>query len=129
ESLAHAKNIALAFTSPQPDREIDHDPERLKQVLLNILSFALRATPEASSLQLQAHWREDHAHLEITGGSMLAADCMTHLHDGGLRSVLTERLADQLGARIGIGSGSEHTSLYIDLPRSAAGTIITKVHT
>ena len=121
ESFARAKNIKLAFESSASDVEIVHDPERLKQVLVNILSYALRATPEAGSLQLQAHWHEadDRVRLEITGGSMLAADCVTHLSDGGLRSVLTERLADLLGARI----GSEHSLLYIVLPLRAAGAI------
>jgi PAS domain S-box-containing protein len=124
ESLARAKNIKLAFASAEPELEVEHDQDRLKQVLLNILSYALRVTPEASSLQLQAQRYDgahDHVRLEITGESMLAADCMTQLHDGGLRSVLTERLADQLGARIGIAC--EHSSLYIVLPRCAAGTI------
>jgi|GEM_PF-7011081 len=124
ESLARAKKIQLAFASTEPELEIEHDQDRLKQVLLNILSYALRVTPESSSLQLQAQRHkgaDDHVRLEITGGSMLAADCVTHLSDGGLRSVLTGRLADQLGARIGIAS--EHSTLYIVLPRSAASTI------
>lgn len=126
DSLARAKKIQLAFASTEPQLELAHDQGALKQVLLNILSYALRVTPESSSLQLQAERHkgaDDHVRLDITGASMLAADCMTHLSDGGLRSVLTERLADQLGARIGIGIASEHSSLCIVLPRSAAGTI------
>lgn len=122
EGLVRAKNVKLAFESTEA--ELEHDPDKLKQVLLNILSYALRVTPESGSLQLQARAdadADDHVRLEITGGSMFAADCMSHLTDGGLRAVLTARLAEQLGARFGISS--EHTSMYVVLPRSAASAI------
>ena len=122
ESVARAKNIKLTLEASEAEAELEHDPKKLKQVLRNILSYALQVTPEGGSLQLQARRDkagDDHVRLEITGASTFAAACMTHLADSELRSVLTVRLAEQLGACIGVSS--EHTSMYVVLPRTAAG--------
>lgn len=114
EALARAKRITLSVEAA--DDEIEVDADKLRQVLINILSFALRVAPAASSLQLQAQPQDnDQVRVAIRAEAPLATACAPDLAEGGgVRSLLTERLAEQIGARICTDSDR---SLSIVLPR------------
>jgi signal transduction histidine kinase len=110
ESLARTKQVTLV-TDAEPDCEVELDPDKLRQVLINLLTDVLKVTPDGGSLQLQARLVEDEqAYFELTGGKTFAAQAP----DMGLRSVLTERLVEQQGGRIGVCQ--ERSSLYVQLP-------------
>ena len=116
------------------------DPARLKQVLYNYISNALKFTPEAGRIYVRAHAVEpDMFRLEVedTGIGIAEADLgrlfadfqqldtgLTKKHAGtGLGLALTKRLVEAQGGRVGVlstvGKGS---TFYAVLPRRPTNT-------
>lgn len=52
-SLAEQKKIKLHFQSPEESFCMDYDPEKLRQVLSNLLSNAIRFTPDGGEVTLE----------------------------------------------------------------------------
>jgi two-component system OmpR family sensor kinase/two-component system sensor histidine kinase BaeS len=76
ESRAATQNISLHVDAPDPSPEIEADYDRLVQVLANLLTNALRHTPEHGSITLKAEAIPDGVRITVgdTGAGISAED-------------------------------------------------------
>jgi len=76
ETRAAAQNVTLRVDVPDPSPEIEADYDRLTQVLGNLLTNALRHTPESGSITLKAEAKSDGMRIivEDTGGGISAEE-------------------------------------------------------
>jgi PAS domain S-box-containing protein len=56
QGLIEGKRQTLHCDLPQPDRQIVTDVSRFKQILLNLLSNAMKFTPEGGSITVRGRW-------------------------------------------------------------------------
>ncbi len=79
---AHAQGIALVVDLTAPVPMLDADPQRLAQVLGNLLSNALRHTPAGGTITLRGALRDGQIELAVadTGGG-IPADELPHIFD------------------------------------------------
>ncbi|MBW8847425.1 MAG: PAS domain S-box protein [Burkholderiales bacterium] len=133
--LAEQRGLSLKSSIAPDLRDLVLDPARLKQVLLNYLSNAIKFTPAGGRVELRAVgegprlWR-----LEVEdSGIGIPSDRLGHLfvefqqlddgltkrHQGtGLGLALTRRLVEAQGGRVGVYSEVGHGSrFYAVLPR------------
>lgn len=61
-----AKNIRLSISLDPKIKQINADPERLKQVFWNILSNAAKFTPEGGEINISAFLKDRHIEIEIS---------------------------------------------------------------
>jgi signal transduction histidine kinase len=95
--LAQPRAITIAA---EGDTRVRGDPDRLKQVLLNLTDNAVRATDPASGA-IQIHLREQNDMLQIAvsdNGVGIAPEALPHLYERFYR-------ADKARTRAGGGSG------------------------
>lgn len=52
-SLAEAKNITLHFTSEPEEIVMDFDPDKIREIITNILSNAIKFTPQGGEVRIQ----------------------------------------------------------------------------
>src|SRR5438094_1652086 len=64
--LAEEKRISLDCDGTEPV-EVEADPSRLKQVVVNLLDNAIKYTPEGGSVSISVTRRDDHANIEVAG--------------------------------------------------------------
>ena len=135
--LASERNITLTTDVQMSAIEIFLDPRKLKQVLLNYVSNALKFTPAGGRVTVHAHFEEGSTfrlEVEDTGIGIAPQDIGRlfqdfHQLDGGLSKevqgtglglALTKRLVEAQGGKVGVvshlGKGSR---FYADLPCSA----------
>ena len=135
--IAAERNITLTTDVQMSAIEVFLDPRKLKQVLLNYVSNALKFTPVDGKVTVHAHFTEGSAfrlEVEDTGSGIAPQDIgrlfqdFHQLDDGlsravqgtGLGLALTKRLVEAQGGKVGvfsqIGKGSR---FYADLPCSA----------
>ena len=53
QTLSSQKNISLVYTPPEANRALIADPQRLKQVLINLLNNAVKFTPQNGRVKLE----------------------------------------------------------------------------
>jgi len=135
--VAAERNITLTTDVQMSAIEIYLDPRKLKQVLLNYVSNALKFTSRDGRVTVHAHFAEDFTfrlEVEDTGLGIAPQDLGRlfqdfHQLDGGLSKdiqgtglglALTKRLVEAQGGKVGVvsqlGRGSR---FYADLPCSA----------
>lgn len=66
ESLAQEKNISLVNSILDNKFEVEADPERIKQVFINLISNAIKFTPEKGSITISAESRGKEIAISIT---------------------------------------------------------------
>jgi PAS domain S-box-containing protein len=137
-TLAASKRISVQVAVDPAAGEVTADPDRLKQVLYNYLSNALKFTPDGGRVSLRVEPEGDDAfRLEVEdNGIGIAADDLPRLFSEfqqldtsaakrfqgtGLGLALTRRIVEAQGGRVGVsstpGAGSVFTAV---LPRSPA---------
>ncbi|MGE0590965.1 MAG: PAS domain S-box protein [Vicinamibacterales bacterium] len=141
--LAASKRLKLETHVDGAVRHVFTDAARLKQVLYNYLSNAIKFTPEGGTITLHVTAEGDEAfriEVEDTGVGIAAADLgrlfqdFQQLDDGaakryqgtGLGLALTRRIAEAQGGHVGVrstpGAGSVFSAV---LPRHATGSPTT----
>lgn len=143
-ALAAKKRIALRSEIDVSLSHIDTDPRRLKQILYNYLSNALKFTPEGGAVAVRAKGAgADHFRIEVkdNGIGIRAVDrerlfvefqqvdaTVGKKYSGtGLGLALTKKIAEAQGGRVGVNSTfGEGSTFYAVLPRAlrAANKIV-----
>ena len=145
--LASARNVILTTDVPMSTAEVFLDPQKLKQILFNYISNALKFTPAGGRVTVHAQSEEGSAirlEVEDTGIGIAPQDIGRlfqdfHQLDGGLSKevpgtglglALTKRLVEAQGGRVGVvselGKGS---SFYAVLPCTAGEVAETNILT
>ena len=79
--LAQEKQINLVF-SPGPEIELSIDPNRMTQVLANLISNAIKYTPAGGSVELSSIVEADHIAIKITDtGFGIPEEAVPHLFE------------------------------------------------
>ena len=145
---ANAKNVALTATI-EPSLFMEADPQRLQQVVSNLLTNALKFTPEHGSIDVRVDRVDDSAQVVVRdSGIGIAADLLprifdrfqqgdsstTRTHGGlGLGLAIVKHLVEQHGGQVaaasaGSGQGSIFTltlPLLADLTLTSLSTSLT----
>lgn len=116
--LAERKGIAVSIDTGDVDQVVT-DASRLKQVVYNYLSNALKFTPEGGAIQVRARWEGGSAfrlEVEDTGPGIEQADIARLFADfqqldsaksnvgTGLGLALTKHIVEQQGGTVGVRS-------------------------
>jgi len=122
---AQEKSLALEY-APENDlpSHIEADPIRLRQIINNLLSNAIKFTAEGQISLKVKQLANDKLRFEIKdSGIGIAQDKLEHLFDKftqadasttrkyggtGLGLAISKQLAEMMGGRIGVSSGSRH---------------------
>ena len=79
--LAEEKRISLQSDGSEPV-EVQADPSRLKQVVVNLLDNAIKYTPEGGNVSISVVRRDDHAVLEVADSGLgISADDLPHVFE------------------------------------------------
>jgi len=79
--LAEEKRISLTSDGSEPV-EIQADPSRLKQVVVNLLDNAIKYTPEGGNVSISVMRQDDHAVLEVADSGLgISADDLPHVFE------------------------------------------------
>lgn len=84
EPAADAQGVALSMTTAPDMPPVRADPDRLAQVLRNLVLNALRHTPEGGSVAIRLDWAVDNGYVELAvadTGEGIAPDDLLHVFD------------------------------------------------
>jgi signal transduction histidine kinase/ligand-binding sensor domain-containing protein/AraC-like DNA-binding protein len=80
EPAAKAKNIELTLHSPMDHLNIYFDPEKIERILNNLVSNAIKYTPERGSIIVIVELRSERLYIKVKdNGNGIAADKLDHL--------------------------------------------------
>ena len=80
--LAAARNIQLAFDPPADHRAVAGDPERLQQVIWNLLTNAVKFTPEGGRVGVAIESSADHVDIKVVDtGQGIRPDFLPHVFE------------------------------------------------
>ncbi|MEA2659616.1 MAG: hypothetical protein QOF64_2212, partial [Candidatus Binatota bacterium] len=138
QPLAASKHLTIAIEVAESVEKVVLDPAKLKQVLYNYLSNAIKFTPEEGRIILRARDEDaEHFRLEVEdSGIGIVAEEIGKLfvafqqldssaakrHQGtGLGLALTKKIVDAQGGHVGVESVPGKASLFFAvLPKTAA---------
>ncbi len=136
-SMADSKDISLRFASPTDSFTMDYDPERLRQIVSNLLSNALKFTPSGGEVSLTVDVTDfenlSHLNLAVTDtGKGIPPEKLPHIFDRfyqaddsatrqaegtGIGLTLTKELIKLLGGEINVESEmGRGTKFTVTLP-------------
>jgi signal transduction histidine kinase len=111
QELADGKRIALSV-SLQPDLpQVWVDPVRMQQVFSNLLTMAVRFTPEGGSAGLTAYKHPTGVCISVTITGM-GADADDQTEDAGLGLALAKRLLEMHGGQIHVDTAVREGSTF-----------------
>ncbi|HEY7220004.1 MAG TPA: response regulator [Candidatus Binatia bacterium] len=138
QPLAAAKHLTVGAEIDAAVEQVILDPAKLKQVLYNYLSNAIKFTPAGGRITVRARKENDaHFRLEVedSGIGILPDEIdklfvafqqldssITKKHQGtGLGLALTKKIVEAQGGRVGVRSHREHGSNFYAILPLAAG--------
>ena len=111
-----ARGIAFACTGCGPDATVRADPEKVRQILLNLLSNALKFTPRGGTIRMRCALEETHAAVRVIDtGVGIPRDKLATVFDP---FVQVDRELSRPGAGIGLG-----LAIARDLARGMGGDL------
>ena len=133
--LAQQSNIAIELSLPEPPIALVADERALKQVLINLVSNAVKFSPDGSLVRIETHLRPDCLRISVIdeGAGIAPEDIpraltpftqldgsLSRAHEGtGLGLPLAKRLTELHGGVLRIDSKpGEGTAVHVDLPLS-----------
>lgn len=129
---ASARHVELDVNLPRNLPPIYADPDRMTQVLANLVENALKFTPGGGRVFLNALASADHVLFEVTDtGPGIPEDRLPHIFEEfwttassgrsgrGLGLYIAKALVDYHGGRIWVQTGSQGTSFFFTIPTSA----------
>lgn len=125
--LIMKKRLAVAQDLDDGIPEFDADPERLQQILINIIKNAIEAAPNKGELSIETWKDEFRAFVRVTdSGPGIPDEAMEHLFEPffstketgtGLGLCISQRIIDEHGGRIRVEKPkSGGTSFVVELP-------------
>lgn len=132
-SMASEKHIQLTFESDVPELVMDFDPDKVQEVVYNLLSNALKFTPENGRVQLQvlSFERREPPYLQINvkdngigiSSNQLpyifdrfyqADDASVHQKEGtGIGLAVANELVTLMGGKIAVESQAQNGTLFM----------------
>lgn|GEM_PF-1908984 len=133
EPLAEQKQIAIVFSAPEDQIDVQVDAHRIRQVLWNLMSNAIKFTPRRGTVRMEVDKAGDTARISVVDtGCGIEADFLPYVfdpyrqarrsgtHEGGLglglaiaRNLVTLHGGTIAASSLGEGQGSTFT---IELP-------------
>ncbi len=125
--VAKQRNIKMDFVCPAEPNNITGDPDRLKQVFINVIDNAVKYSNDGGSVLVDCHEEEHCIHIRIsdTGGGIPAQD-IDRVKEKFFKSNTTVR-----GSGIGLAVADEiikqHNGLLFIESKEGVGTSVTIV--
>lgn len=121
--LFHDRNQTLALTTKRASLIVNIDPERIRQVLVNLLDNASKFTPQGGHIKISVREQNDHLLVEIEDNGMGIPDTE--------KTKIFEpyySLRDSKQSRAGIGLGLALAKMIIELHGGEIKVRNAKVH-
>jgi signal transduction histidine kinase len=137
EHDAQRRALAIRADVDADADQLSGDPDRLEQVIENLVGNALRYVPDGGTVALRASTDGDAAILSVTdSGTGIAADHLPHVFDrfykadparasqsglagSGLGLSIVKAIVEQHGGRVGVSSIPGRTVFTVTLPQAA----------
>lgn len=133
-ATAKRRGLVLEAEVPPTLPPVHADPDRLQQILLNLVSNAIRHTPAGGRVHLSAHPEADQVHLRVTDtGEGIAPGDLPHIFErfyradasrsratggSGLGLTIAQGLVEAMGGQIWAESTlGEGTTIHVTLPQ------------
>jgi two-component system sensor histidine kinase HydH len=137
QHAATARNIHVNLSADPQARELECDPEQIKQLLLNLLLNAIQATPEAGVVWLRSLREGRHLFLEVCDeGIGIAPDVAERIFEPffttkesgtGLGLAIASNIASQHDGVLTCRSNKEQGTVFrVELPWTAAKTRVPR---
>ncbi len=142
EALFELDGVTLTFESDRESGVLVADEALLKRLLLNLLSNALRHTPEGGTVMVRVRWGERAATIAVSDTGcgippeklesvferfLNAEPLDTSPHGVGLGLALCRRIAEAHGGRIVAEStAGEGSTFTVSLPKTVAQNVILR---
>lgn len=121
QHVACQHNVSLEVEGNGPMREIECDPEQVKQLLLNLMLNAIQATPENGVVAIRAYFADDNLSVEIRDrGPGISPEDSDHIFDP---FFTTKKDGTGLGLAIASNIAVQHGGALTWRPNDLQGTI------
>lgn len=132
QHAASARGISLELHEQEPAREINCDPEQIKQLLLNLILNAIEATPAGHNVIIRSFFELQRLCVEICDeGSGIVPEAKERIFEPffttkengtGLGLAIAANIAAQHQGSLSCRPGEHGGTIFrLELPRSAAG--------
>ncbi len=137
---AAQQHVTLEVRAAERDREIECDPEQIKQLLLNLILNAVQATGEGGLVTIRSFFSRDVLSMEVSdNGCGIAPEARDQIFDPffttrengtGLGLAIAANIAAQHGGTLACRPNPDRgTTFRLDLPASSSIAMKSKVAT